>query len=252
MQLIIYLLGPRDAGYYTNYLSIIGIPFVIITPIIGFLFPVISELHSKGDEHKISTIKTLFYKYFSVLGVITSMFMLVFWREVATILFGDKFHMSGVILQYSALFIVCNFLLQINFQILAGIGRIQERVKILAIGLPINIILNLILIHFMWVAGSALAVGLSWVPIWYLSNRATRMYSNGFDVGFFTKNLLLTVIIGGAFWYLVTPLFVGISRTYGLGLVGIIAMVTIIPFILINKPELQLFVGELKKLKKGK
>ncbi len=78
MQLIIYLLGPRDAGYYTNYLSIIGIPFVIITPIIGFLFPVISELHSKGDEHKISTIKTLFYKYFSVLGVITSMFMLVF------------------------------------------------------------------------------------------------------------------------------------------------------------------------------
>lgn len=47
MQLIIYLLGARDAGYYTNYLSIIGIPFIIITPIIGFLFPVISELHGK-------------------------------------------------------------------------------------------------------------------------------------------------------------------------------------------------------------
>ena len=47
MQLIIYLLGTRDAGYYTNYLSIIGIPFLIITPIIGFLFPVISELHGK-------------------------------------------------------------------------------------------------------------------------------------------------------------------------------------------------------------
>ena len=47
MQLIIYLLGIRDAGYYTNYLSIIGIPFIIITPIIGFLFPVISELHGK-------------------------------------------------------------------------------------------------------------------------------------------------------------------------------------------------------------
>lgn len=47
MQLIIYLLGPRDAGYYTNYLSIIGIPFIVITPIIGFIFPVISELHGK-------------------------------------------------------------------------------------------------------------------------------------------------------------------------------------------------------------
>ncbi len=67
MQLIIYLLGTKDAGYYTNYLSTIGIPFFIITPIIGFIFPVISELHGKGDETKISTIKTLFYKYFSVL-----------------------------------------------------------------------------------------------------------------------------------------------------------------------------------------
>jgi|GEM_PF-3421746 len=126
--------------------------------------------------------------------------------------------MSGIILQYSALFIVCNFLLQINFQILAGIGRIQERVKILAIGLPINIILNLVLIYTMGVTGSALAVGISWIPIWYLSHRATHMYSNGFDMVFLMKNILLTIIIGGISWYFITPLFIGTSRTYGLGL----------------------------------
>lgn len=42
MQLILLFLGPKDAGYYTNYLSLIGIPFLLITPLIGFLFPVIS------------------------------------------------------------------------------------------------------------------------------------------------------------------------------------------------------------------
>lgn len=42
MQLILYILGPKEAGYYTNYLSLIGIPFLLITPLIGFLFPVIS------------------------------------------------------------------------------------------------------------------------------------------------------------------------------------------------------------------
>lgn len=78
MQLIIYFLGPKDAGYYSNYLSLIGIPFVIMTPIIGFLFPVISELHGKKEEAKIATIKTMFYKYFSVIAIITSVFMLVF------------------------------------------------------------------------------------------------------------------------------------------------------------------------------
>lgn len=195
MQLIIYLLGTKDAGYYTNYLSIIGIPFIIITPIIGFIFPVISELHGKGAEDKITTIKTLFYKYFSVLGIATGMFMFVFGPAMAHVLFGEKFTMSGVILQYSAFFIVCNFLLAINFQILAGVGRIRERVKILGVGLVFNVILNLVFIHFYGVVGSALAVGISWIPIWYLSDRATRSYSNGFDFMFFARNLLLTSVI---------------------------------------------------------
>lgn len=251
MQLIIYLLGTKDAGYYTNYLSIIGIPFLIITPIIGFLFPVISELHGKWDEEKIATIKTLFYKYFAVIGAFTGMFMFVFGPEIAQILFGEKFAMSGTILQYSAFFIVLNFLLQINFQILAGVGRIHERVKILTVGLIINVILNLILIHYYGVVGSALAVGLSWIPIWYMSDRTTRMYSHGFNFWFFLKNLTLISIIGGLSWYFLTPLFVGASRVQGLLLIVVIAFVTVLPFVVLNLKEGKMFLGELKKLKRG-
>jgi len=140
------------------------------------------------------------------------MFMFVFGPAIANVLFGLKFTMSGIILQYSAFFIVCNFLLQINFQILAGVGRIKERVKILGVGLIFNVILNLILIHLYGVVGSALAVGLSWIPLWYLSDRSTRMYSNGFDFIFFIKNLILTIIIGGISWYFLTPLFTNITR----------------------------------------
>ena len=138
--------------------------------------------------------------------------MFVFGPAIANVLFGLKFTMSGIILQYSAFFIVCNFLLQINFQILAGVGRIKERVKILGVGLIFNVILNLILIHLYGVVGSALAVGLSWIPLWYLSDRSTRMYSNGFDFIFFIKNLILTIIIGGISWYFLTPLFTNITR----------------------------------------
>ncbi len=250
MQLIIYLLGTRDAGYYTNYLSIIWIPFIIITPIIGFIFPVISELHSKWAEDKITTIKTLFYKYFSVLGIITGMFMFVFGPISAHVLFGEKFLMSGVIVQYSAFFLVLNFLLTINFQILAWVGRIKERVKILGIGLIFNIWLNILFIHLYGVVWSALAVGLSWIPIWYLSDRATRMYSNGFDFMFFSKNLLLTVIIGVCLWYFVTPLFIWTSRIYWCILIGCIAIVIILPFIILNLHEGRMFIEELKKIKK--
>ena len=42
MQMIIILLWTTDAWYYTNYLSIIWIPFILIWPIFWFLFPVFS------------------------------------------------------------------------------------------------------------------------------------------------------------------------------------------------------------------
>ena len=48
LQMIIMLLGAKDAGYYTNYLSLIGIPFMVFSPLVGFLFPIISSL--EGEE----------------------------------------------------------------------------------------------------------------------------------------------------------------------------------------------------------
>jgi hypothetical protein len=77
------------------------------------------------------------------------------------------------------------------------------------------------------------------------------MYSKGFDIAFFIKNLVLTIVIGIISWYFVTPLFVGVSRTYGLGLIGIVSIITLIPFIGVNLREGKMFLGELKKMKKG-
>jgi len=118
MQIIVYFLGTEKAGYYTNYLSMIGMPYLFITPIISFMFPVISELYSRGDVEKITTIKNLFYKYFSVISIATSLFLFVFAKELAVVLFGQKFMLSGIIMMYSSMFLVFNILLQINFQIL--------------------------------------------------------------------------------------------------------------------------------------
>ena len=53
MQMVIYILWTTDAWYYTNYLSIIWIPFLLIGPIFALLFPVFSELHSKKQYEKI-------------------------------------------------------------------------------------------------------------------------------------------------------------------------------------------------------
>ena len=177
MQLIINFLDQKSVGYYSNYLSLIGLPFMIIGPIIGFIFPVISELTGRKDDKKIQTIVQEFSMYFMIISLWMSIFFIQFGEEMSVILFGEKFRMSGVILAYSAPFIFFNFMTQIAFQVLAWIGKIKERAKIFFITLMINVPLTLVLIHTpLSVKWAALAVGMSWIPLWFLSTRALEKY----------------------------------------------------------------------------
>jgi stage V sporulation protein B len=175
MLLIIYFLGMKDTWYYSTYLSLIAIPFIFLTPIIGFLFPVISELSWRKDDTKIHLLVDRFWLYFSITWLWTSLFLFQMWEELSLLFFWEKFLFSGTILQYSAPFIVCNILAQINFQVLSGRGDIRKKIEILLLALILNIILNLLLIPHLGVTGSALAVGISWVPLFLLSMRATKI-----------------------------------------------------------------------------
>jgi O-antigen/teichoic acid export membrane protein len=90
---------------------------------------------------------------------------------------------------FSAPFIMLNFLIQISFQVLAGIWKVRKRAEILVVVLIINIILNLLLIPMLWVNGSALAVSLSWIPLYFMSLRATGLQLPIFGEKSWYKNL---------------------------------------------------------------
>ena len=146
MQLLVFLKGTEDAGYYSNYLSLIGIPFVFTSPLVGFIFPVVSAYAGKGDTEKLTRIKTAFTRIFTVIGFVGMLMFFLYGQSLGAFLFGEKFRISGEILMYSTPFLIFNFLLQINFQILGGTGRVKERLKIMLVGLIVNLIMNLTLI----------------------------------------------------------------------------------------------------------
>lgn len=250
MQLILYFLWPKDAGYYTNYLSTIWIPFIVITPIFGFLFPVISELNSKNDIVKMKLIKTMFYKYFSVIALFVSWFAFIYAKEIAIVLYWEKFIKSWIIMQYSIFFLIFNFLLQINFQILGWIWKIKERVKILGIWLVFNLIFNLIFIHLIWVEGSSLAVWLAWIPIFYLSHKATKEYSEPFDWTFFIKNLFYVVIVSSWLYIMNISHMLWTSRFKMLFSILLIWFFYIIILWLANIREFKMFLNEIKRIKR--
>ena len=118
MQMIIYLLGTADAGYYAVYLSLIMIPFLLIGPIFVFLLPVFSQLVTQKKLQSIINLKQALGDIFIAIGVSFGVFLFVFASTLSYILFGASFEKSGEILMYSSLFLVCNMLFQINFNLL--------------------------------------------------------------------------------------------------------------------------------------
>jgi FlaA1/EpsC-like NDP-sugar epimerase len=91
---------------------------------------------------------------------------------------------------------------------------------------------------------AALAVGISWIPLWYMSYRATREYQPPFDIKFFFRNIigagLAYFILLLLSWYLIlspVPLF----------LIAIFWYLSI--FLLINKRMLKDFIAMIRASK---
>ncbi|PZM83942.1 hypothetical protein DLH72_03030 [Candidatus Gracilibacteria bacterium] len=251
MQMIIVMLDTQKAGYYTNYLSIINIPFIILGPIFAFLFPVFSELYSKGEKEKINFLKNKFINIFLLIGIIFNGFMFIFAENIAFVLFGENYIESGIILRYSILFLIFNFLLQINFNLMAGIGEVKQRAKILTIAIFFNFVLNFILIKFIGVYGAALATGIGWILIWFLTeNFLKKEFRSYIEFKEIFKNFVLFIIIGILFYFGVNKIFTGLERINGFFVLFAVGLAWSAIFIIINKKMFKNFVLEIKKLRK--
>jgi O-antigen/teichoic acid export membrane protein len=194
-QLVIYLSGVEQAGYYSNYLSLINIPFIFLSPIIAFLFPVISELAGKKDDEKIKLVFRLFSLYFWIIGIWVTVFFYTVGPSLAITFFSYKFEESGYILQYSAPFMVFAILIQLQSQILWGVGKAKQKLIALSTVLPINIFLNIFFISVLWMdtRGSALAVGISWIPLYLIGRYFSREYIQPLDLRMIVSNIFWAV-----------------------------------------------------------
>jgi O-antigen/teichoic acid export membrane protein len=89
------------------------------------------------------------YTYFGAFALMISGFFIVFGQEIAVFLFGEVFRFSGYMLQYAAPFLVFNCRATISLNILAGMGKIKQRLGVVAVALGVNVLLNLIFLIFL-------------------------------------------------------------------------------------------------------
>lgn len=249
MQMVLYMLWAGDAWYYTNYLSLVSIPNIILGPIFLLLYPIISELHAKNENHKIQKIKHIFQKHFLVISLAFSTLFFVFSIQIAYVFFGEKFIISGLIMQYAILFISWNFLLRVNHIILAATGRAKTRLYIVLISIAINVLANYILILQIWVAGAALGTGISWIAVWALTEYVLKGHRTGFDRHYLGKNILFCISLGLIMYIFLLPYFEGLSRWNSTLWLFLVSSVFFLLFTFYNYKEVQLFLREINKLR---
>ncbi|EKD24790.1 MAG: polysaccharide biosynthesis protein CapF [uncultured bacterium (gcode 4)] len=210
-QMVINFLWPTQAGYYSNYLSLMTMYLVLIAPLLSLLFPLVTELITKNRDKELEMLQNLLYKYFSLVVLTISGILFALWPVIATILFWSKFTYSGHLISYSAPFLVLHVLFSINYGILAGLGKVKDRVKILWRALWVNIILNilLILVFKMWLIGAVIAMIAGWIILFLLSFRIINKHQKiDFDWRFLFNNLVIILWFSLLLYYFQDRIFV--------------------------------------------
>lgn len=202
-QLVILILWPESAWFYTNFLSLFGISSLVIWPIIWLIFPMVSELITKKDIWKLKLLFRFFYSYFLLFSFFFAILLVILWPEIALILFGEKFILSWEMLSLGAIFTIVNIFVGFNFSVLAGLGKIKERVKILFIAVLFVTILSIIGMYSLWIYGSVLALGFGYTLLFILSFKT--IYK---DIKFWVEwNFVIKNLILGLFLWLILYLF---------------------------------------------
>lgn len=199
-QMIINILGPKSAGYYSNFFSLLNMYSVVITPLLILTFPIVTELITKKKYQQLKDFQNLLYKYFSIFAISISGIFFAFWPEIASILFGTKFLYSWQLLVYTSPFLILNILPIINFGILAGLGKVKARVKVILVALIANILLNFLLLYIF-------KTGLPWAIVAMIVGRLLLRWGSfkiiqknqkiSFDWMFLCKNTIIIIILSG-------------------------------------------------------
>jgi O-antigen/teichoic acid export membrane protein len=191
------------------------------------------------------------YTYFGVFALIISGFFVVFGQEISVFLFGEGFRFSGYMLQFAAPCLVFNCWATISMNILAGLGKIKQRLGIVAVALGVNLLLNLIFLILLGqgLLFSAMILSVSWImmavgAMWMIR----KAYSFQLDWRFLRKNLLIICVLCGVMWVMKGDVSVlgrwelfGVLFAFFVGYGGIL--------IGMNWEKMKLLMEEVKKLK---
>jgi O-antigen/teichoic acid export membrane protein len=211
-RLLIGLFFP--ISFVTNYVVAVKLAEVIRSvpmPVVGVLFPAVSDLKAKGEESTISEILLRGTKYVLSLSIPVSIFLFVFSRQILSVWMGPEYsETSHPVLMLFALGYLLNTLTFVNTSVLLGLGIHRLMAVYCIIGSSLNLALDIILIPRLGINGAAIAS----LAAFSITNPALLVHSVR-RLGIDTTDIVRTLkkpILSGVLTVPIAYLFVKILR----------------------------------------
>jgi len=256
-QLVVNKLWAESSWYFTNTLSLLNIFVTVVSPLICLLFPIATELSTRKEKQKFQQLESSMYTHFVFLAIVIWWLFLIFWQEISVLLYGEKFRFSGELLQILWPCLIFHCLSWLNFSLLAWLGKIKERFRILLVSLVVNVTCNVLVLFVFNLDLHAVISVLALSRIvqfigWLLYIR--KRYPFNFDRKFFLKNVLIIWILCGILYWIrnISTLFYPNQNRRQL--LFILAWICIIYVWIItgfNRWKIKSLINEVKKVRKA-
>lgn len=246
LQMVLWIGGQAQAWYYATYQSLLGLPFILIGPILNLLFATTTELHTKQDHQKIWHYLRFMSQYLWLFGLIIGGFFAMSGPSLASVLYGSKMAYSGVLLSMSSIFIPIIILLSYWGLVMGGIGAAKYRGVVFGIAVVINIILNSILIPLIGSPGAVIATGCSRLYMTIAFGRYIyELHRFSLDRWFRWRNMMIIICLVAIYHTAMmrnTPWIISDSvpaRLYNLSIIGSVGVGYVLIIARVNKVLVQ-------------
>ncbi len=195
--IITFLLGSTSLGVYSAAYTIGSIPYMLSNLINFIMLVSLSKLYDDGEIDKVKTQLSYAAKYFFAIIIPFIFGSIICSKEILQILTTDEISMRGwyiiPIISSSYLFLGVYSLL--NFTLL-----LNKKTKVLAyawiIAMPINIILNLVIIPYFELLGAALTTALSYfIAMCITAHFSLKELTFPVDIKFIFKSIFSSLVM---------------------------------------------------------
>lgn len=151
------LKGVRDVGVYNVVFPLAAITGIIFSPIQNLFLPLISQYHS-SNKTVVTMIINKLLLMIPFFGIYVGFFMFLFTETIITVLFGEQWvELSTFPLKILSLGYVGSLSAMYLATVVAALGKIGERLKVVAITFGAHLVLSFLLSYYYGVTGAVVA-----------------------------------------------------------------------------------------------